>query len=100
MKEFADDHFNSNKNGRKLSKQVENTVGKGEMARYNPFPNKPWFLRVYSTSILKTLLEKEKLLLMSNFSFSLSVFHPFRELSAIFIKFDTVVCKLSQFGTV
>ena len=21
----------------------------------NPFPNKPWFLRVYSTSLLKTL---------------------------------------------
>ena len=28
----------------------------------NPFPNKPWFLRVYSTRLLKTLWEKEKLL--------------------------------------
>ena len=42
----------------------------------NPFPNKPWFSRVYSTSLLKTLWEKEKLL-MSNFSFSHSVFYPF-----------------------
>ena len=35
----------------------------------NPFPKKPWFLRVCSTSLLKTVREKEKLLVMSNFSF-------------------------------
>ena len=61
---------------------------------YNPFPNKPWFLRVCSTSLLKTLWEKEKLLVTSNFSFSHSVFYPFGELSVIFIKFKIVVCKL------
>ena len=44
---------------------------------FNPFPNKPWFLRVCCTSLLKTVWEKEKLLLTSNFSFSHSVFHPF-----------------------
>ena len=33
MKEFADDE-----NGRKLSKQVENTVGKGEIPRNEQFP--------------------------------------------------------------
>ena len=43
----------------------------------NPFPNKPWFLRVCSTSLLKTLWEKEKLLVTSNFSFSRCVFYPF-----------------------
>ena len=48
-----------------------------------PFPNKPWFLSVCSTSLLKTLWEKEKLLVMSNFSLSHSVFYPFKELSAI-----------------
>ena len=37
MKEFADDNFKFDKNGRKLSKQVENTVGKGEIARYEQF---------------------------------------------------------------
>ena len=42
-----------------------------------PFPNKPWFLRVYSISLLKTLGEKEKFLVMSNFSFSHSVFYQF-----------------------
>ena len=46
---------------------------------FNPFPNSPWFLCVCSTSLLKTLLEKEKLLIMSNFSFSYSVFYPLTE---------------------
>ena len=41
---------------------------------FNPFPNKPWLLRVCSTSLLKTLGEKEKLLITSNFSFSHNVF--------------------------
>ena len=37
MKEFADDNFKFDENGRKLSEQVENTVGKGEIARYEQF---------------------------------------------------------------
>ena len=37
MKEFADDSFKFDENGRKLSKRVENTVGKGEIARYEQF---------------------------------------------------------------
>ena len=41
---------------------------------FNPFPNIPWFLRVFRTSLLKTLWEKEKLLVASNFSFIPSVF--------------------------
>ena len=36
-KEFADDNFKFDENGRKLSKRVENTVGKGEIARYEQF---------------------------------------------------------------
>ena len=72
LKESADDNFRFEENGRKLSKRVENTVGKGEIACYeqfllfpqcfqkacfpgvskgvivwdwvNPFPNKPWSL--------------------------------------------------------
>ena len=43
---------------------------------FNPFPNKPWFLHVLSTSLLKTLWEKEKLLVMSNFTFSPQCFLP------------------------
>ena len=55
--------------------------------KLNPFPNKPWFLRACSTSLLKTLWEKKKLLVTSNFFFSHSGFYPFRDFSAIFIEF-------------
>ena len=65
-------------------------------ASFNPFPNKPWFLRVCSTSPLKTLWEKEKLLITSNFSFSHSVFYPFRELSSIFCQIQN--CRLQLFS--
>ena len=37
LNEFADDNFKFKENGRKLSKRVENTVGKGEIARYEQF---------------------------------------------------------------
>ena len=62
---------------------------------FNPFPNKSCFLYVSITSILKTLREKEKLLVTSNFSFSHSVFYPFGKLSAILIKFEIDVCELT-----
>ena len=37
LKEFAEDNFKFDKHGRKLSKWVENTVGKGEIAHYEQF---------------------------------------------------------------
>ena len=37
LKEFADDNFKFDENGRQLSKREENTVGKGEIARYEQF---------------------------------------------------------------
>ena len=55
----------------------------------------PW-----EASLLKTLWEKEKLLVTSNFSFTDSVFYSLREISAIFIKSEIVVCKQFQFGRV
>ena len=78
----------------RIDKSWDNVV------RVNPLPNKPWFSLVCSTSHWKTQWEKEKLLVTSNFSFSHSVFYPFRELSANFIKLKIVVCKLFQFGRV
>ena len=57
----------------------------------NPFPNKPLFLRVCTMSALKTLWEKEKLLVTSNFSFSHRIFYLFQELFTVFIKFK-IVC--------
>ena len=37
LKQSADDNLKFNENNRKSSKQVENTVGKGEIARYEQF---------------------------------------------------------------
>ena len=100
-------------------------MGKGEIARYkqfllfpqcfqkaclpraskgvivwewvNPFTNKPWFLRVCSTGLLKTPWDKEKLLVTSNFSISHSVFYLFGELSAIFFKFKNCCLESPSF---
>ena len=60
-----------------------------------PFPNKPWFLLVCSTGLLKTLWKKEKLLVTNNFSFSHSVFYPFPTVfSTLFEKFLPLSSKL------
>ena len=48
MKDFADNKFKFDKNGRKLSKRVENTVGQGEIARYEQFS--------FSHSVFKRLV--------------------------------------------
>ena len=37
LKEFADDNLRFDENGNEFSKRVENTVGKGEIARYEQF---------------------------------------------------------------
>ena len=80
-----------------IQRSLVSTVARlGPWVRINPFPNKP-ILRVFRTSLLKSTVGKGETI---NFSFSHSVFNPFRELSAIFIKFEIVVCKLSQFGGV
>ena len=52
----------------------------------NLFPNWPLFLHVCGTSLLKTLWEKEKLLVMSDCFFSRSISCSFRELSTFFLK--------------
>ena len=54
-----------------------NNVSSALFFFFNPFPNKPWFLYVCGFSLTKTLWEKKKLLLMTNFSFSHSVFYFF-----------------------
>ena len=38
MTKFADDNFEFDENGRQVSKRVENTVEKGEIARHEQFP--------------------------------------------------------------
>ena len=36
-KQFADNYFKFDENGRKFSERIENTVGKGEIARHEQF---------------------------------------------------------------
>ena len=74
------------------TKQILERLNIEALCLINPFPNKPWFLRVCCTIVLKILWEKEKLLVTSNFSFSHSVFYSFGELCVIFIKFKN--CRL------
>ena len=45
-----------------------------EKCYFDPFPHNDAFWRPWETSFLKTLWEKEKLLVTSNFSFSHSIF--------------------------
>ena len=37
LKEYADDYFKFDEHGRKFSKRVENTAGRGEIAHYQQF---------------------------------------------------------------
>ena len=60
--------------GHSLSLPNDNIL---DVSKFNPFPHNDAFWRPWETSLLKTLWEKEKLLVTSNFSFSCSVFYPF-----------------------
>ena len=49
LKEQADDNFKFDENGRKFSKPMENTVGKGEIARHEQFLLIPQCFQTIST---------------------------------------------------
>ena len=53
MKEFADANFSFEENGRKFSKHVENTGGKGEIARYEQFLLFPQCFQMTYTADMK-----------------------------------------------
>ena len=50
LKEFADDNFRFDENGGKLSRRVENTVGKGEIACYEQFLLFPQYFQMTCTA--------------------------------------------------
>ena len=66
----------------------------------NPFSKQALVLCVCSRDLLKTLWEKEKLLVTSNFSFSRSVFYPVWRTFSHFYQFKMVVFKLFHFKRV
>ena len=54
LKEFADNKFKLDEDGRKFVKWVENSVGKGEIARYEQFLLFPQcFQKTYTTDTEK-----------------------------------------------
>ena len=61
-----------------------------------PFPKEALVFMCLQFKFFENTLEKEKLLLTNNFSFSHSVFYPFGEVSIIFVEFEIVICKLFQ----
>ena len=79
-----------------MKAKVEN----GKSALCSPFPNKPWFLLVCSASLLKIPGGKREIAHNEQFlPFSHSVLYLSEELSVIFIKFEIVICKLFEFGS-
>ena len=52
MKQLADDNFKFDENSRKFSIRVENTVGKGEIARYEQFLLFPQCLQKASKAVI------------------------------------------------
>ena len=64
------------------------------------FPKQALVFTCLQYSLLKTLCEKEKLLVTSNLSFSHNVFCPFERLPAIFINSEIAICEIIRFGSV
>ena len=61
LKVFADNNYTFDKNGRKSSKRIEKTVGKGEIARYEHFLLFPQcFLKTYTADTQKQGLVWER----------------------------------------
>ena len=59
LEDFADDNLEFDENGTKLSKQVENTVGKGEIARNGHFLVFPEsFPPVFSRLVMQTCVNQ------------------------------------------
>ena len=55
FKVFADDNIEIDENSRRLSRSVENTVGKGEIARYEQFLLFPVFSKELYCRHIKTM---------------------------------------------
>ena len=65
---------------------------------FNCFPHNPDVQRPQERSLLKTLWEKEKMLVTSIFSFFHSVFYPIKDRNHHLSYVYFVVCKCFQFG--
>ena len=66
----------------------------------NPFPNNPRLKRLWDRRLLKTLWEKEKMLLTSIFSFYHNVFYPVKDKFYFLSYIYFVDCTCIQIGEV
>ena len=76
---------------------LDNNISFLKFLQSERFPKQALGFPCLQYKSLKTLWEKEKLLVTSNFSFSHSVFYPLGKRPTIWIKVEIVVCKLFQF---
>ena len=67
---------------------------------YNSFPNNRCFLRPWDGRLLKTLWEKEKMMVTSIFSFSHNAFYPIKDKSYSLHHIYFAVCTCFQIGQV
>ena len=66
--------------------------------RLTGFPKQALVFTCLQYKSFEITVGKGEIAVTSNFSFSHSVFYPFGDISAFFIKLKIVVCKLFQFG--
>ena len=81
MKEFTYENSKFDENGRKFFKLVENTVGKGEIARYEQFLLFPLcFLKTCTSDTKKQGLDWERVkhVIMTTVTLCILVTHYFR----------------------
>ena len=85
LKQSADDNFEFDENSRKFSKRVENTVGKGEIARLEQFLlfpqcfQKACFLGASKGVIVWEWVKRNIMLVTSIFSFLSQTFLPYQK---------------------
>ena len=95
-------HFRQIQNCRLQSLSVWNSLKFVVWEMVNHFPNKPWFLRVCNTSLVKTLRQKEKFYEHSLFLFftCLKSFLPFSSNSKLSSakSFNLEESKICRFG--
>ena len=91
-KEFADEKFVFDEDGRQVSKWVENTMGKGEIARHEQFLHFPQCFqntytrknqRLFGKGLRRTIVQKKKKSVCFKTIYipadTVKIFHRFRE---------------------
>ena len=72
-KEFMDGNFKVDENGRKFSKWIKNTVGKGEIVRYEQFLLFPVFQKTRTADTQKAAIVWERVKFHINFKMCIPV---------------------------